>query len=142
MEERSPIISWVVQTLREAFWAVALVLVFWAVAAKVFHAYILYPWLDMPTHFAGGLVAAYFVRTAIAKSQMWVGPTPIAVQLVASLGLAGVAAIIWECLEYLSDQFLGSHLNLGVTDTLSDQIFGLAGATVYVAYGLFRGDHR
>jgi len=63
-----------------------------------------------------------------------IGSIPKAVQLTLSVGLTAISAIVWEFLEYLSDLFLGSKLNLGVTDTLSDLFFGLLGAVFMVAF--------
>lgn len=105
---------------------------FWATAAKGFNAYILYPWLDIPTHFAGGIAGVYFLDTALVNLRGMLGPIHPALRLLLSFGLLATAAIGWEFLEYLSDFALGSHLNLGVTDTLSDLFFGLVGAALGV----------
>jgi hypothetical protein len=113
------------------------VLLFWAVAAKIFHAYILYPWLDIPTHFLGGIAIAYFFAGAIGQLSPSLGTTPRVVKAAAALGLTALAALVWEFLEFISDQFLGSHLNLGVTDTLSDLFYGTIGGLVYAMYSLF-----
>ena len=130
-------IVWLWRTLRQTYWALALVLAFWAIAAKVFHAYITYPWLDIPTHFSGGLAIAYFFRVAIVNSEELIGRTPVIVQLLLSLSLTALAAVGWEFLEFLSDTYLGSHLNLGVRDTLSDLFFGLLGGSCIFAIGLY-----
>jgi hypothetical protein len=122
-------------TLLQAAWAPALVFVFYTVAAKVFNAYNLYPWLDIPTHFCGGLAITYFFFTAIANSQAMIGSIPKVVQLTLSVGLTAISAIVWEFLEYLvAYLFLGSKFNMGVTDTLSDLLFGLVGAVFMVAF--------
>jgi uncharacterized membrane protein YjjP (DUF1212 family) len=115
------------RALQRSGWGLAAVLLFWAIAAKGFNAYILYPWLDMPTHFAGGLAIAYFFQCLIEASGPVLGATPFLIRLVAAVALTAFAAVIWESLEFLSDTFRGSHLNLGVTDTLSDLFFGVLG---------------
>jgi len=92
---------------------------FFAVAAKVFNAYNLYPWLDIATHFCGGLAITYFFAIAIANSQALIGSIPKVVQQTLSVGLTAISAIVWEFLEYLEHYFLGAKFNLGVTDTLS-----------------------
>jgi hypothetical protein len=122
------------KTLQQAAWAPVLVLVCYAVAAKVFNAYNLYPWLDIPTHFCGGLAITYFFLTAIANSQAMIGSIPKVVQLTLSVGLTAISAIVWEFLEHLARLFfLGSEFNLGVTDILSDLLFGMVGAVFMVA---------
>jgi hypothetical protein len=130
--------SLLVAVMRQAFWAPGLVLVFWAVAAKGFNAYIRYPDLDMPTHFFGGLASAYFFETCIIKLGELYGQIHAYFRLALSLSMVGVMAVLWEFSEFLSDKFNGSHLNLGVSDTLSDLFFGLLGACCFVAIRLVR----
>ena len=57
---------WFRSTFQQAAWAPLLVFVFYAVAAKGFNAYLAYPWLDMPTHFCGGLAITYFFSVGVA----------------------------------------------------------------------------
>lgn len=119
---------WLRSTFRQAAWAPLAVFVFYAVAAKGFNAYVLYPWLDMPTHFCGGIAMTYFFSVAIAHSQRQIGVIPKLIQLLLSVGLTAITAVVWEFLEYSSDVILGTKMNLGVSDTLSDLFFGLLGA--------------
>ena len=131
------VLSWIIESLKNSGLALLLVLAFWAIAAKGFDAYILYPWLDMPTHFAGGMAFSFFVITALECAERYIGNTPTIVRSLTAIGLTACMAVIWEFLEFVSDQFLSSHLNLGVQDTLSDLFFGLAGACVTVLITLF-----
>jgi hypothetical protein len=130
--------SWLKRTFQEAAWAPLAVFCFYVVAAKGFNAYILYPWLDMPTHFVGGIAITYFFRVGTAHAQEVVGSIPRSIQLVLSLGLTAVTAVVWEFLEFLSDVTFGTHMNLGVSDTLSDLLFGLLGALVVVVAAALR----
>lgn len=123
---------WLHSTFQQAAWAPLVVFVFYAVAAKGFNAYILYPWLDMPTHFCGGVAITYFYSVAIAHSQLRIGAIPKLIQLMLSLGLTAITAVAWEFLEFSSDIILGTKMNLGVSDTLSDLFFGLLGGIVMV----------
>lgn len=125
--------SWIINTFRQAAWAPLAVFIFYAVAAKGFNAYILYPWLDMPTHFCGGIAITYFYLAAGANVQALIGRIPRPVHLLMSLGLTAITAVVWEFFEYTSDVVLGTKMNLGVSDTLSDLFFGLLGGTVIVA---------
>ena len=124
--------QWIYGTLRQAAWAPLAVFLFYAVAAKGFNAYILYPWLDMPTHFCGGLAITWFYLAAGTHGQVLAGPVPRPVILLMSLGLTALTAVLWEFLEYLSDVLLHTQMNLGVADTLSDLLFGLLGGSVAV----------
>lgn len=124
---------WISNTLRHAAWAPLAVFVFYAVAGKGFNAYILYPWLDMPTHFCGGLAITYFYLAAGAHAQALTGRIPEPVLRLMSLGLTALTAVCWEFFEYTSDVLLHTQMNLGVSDTLSDLFFGLLGGGVMVA---------
>jgi len=118
---------WLSAVPRAAFWAPALVLVFWAVAAKGFDAYVRFPWLDVPTHFAGGIAGVCCIDACLVALRPLTGRVHPALRLALAFGLLACAAMGWEFLEYLSDLFCGTHLNLGVGDTLSDLFFGLLG---------------
>lgn len=124
---------WVRNSFKQAAWAPLVVFVFYVVAAKGFNAYILYPWLDMPTHFCGGLTITYFFSVAITHSQVRMGCIPKSIQMLLSLGLTAIIAVVWEFFEFLSDIALGTKMNLGVPDTLSDLFFGLLGGVIMVA---------
>ena len=127
-----------IKSLKEAAWAPLIVVAFYAVAAKIFNAYIRWPGLDMPTHFCGGLAITYFFTVAIKHSQAAIGPIQKGVRLLLAIGLTTTAAVFWEFLEFLSDAWLGTKMNLGVTDTLSDLFFGILGAMIMaLALGIF-----
>lgn len=135
--------EWLRNTFQQTAWAPLSVFVFYAVAAKGFNAYIIYPWLDMPTHFCGGLAITYFYLAASTHAQARIGQIPHIAQLPLSLGLTAITAVVWEFLEYFSDIELGTKMNLGVSDTLSDLFFGLLGGLVMVVVrGLTRDNAK
>lgn len=118
--------------MRHAAWAPATIVFAYVIAAKVFNAYILFPALDMPTHFFGGMAITYFFLAAVAHAQTLVGHVPRPVQLALALGLTALAAIVWEFFEFLSDLAVGTKMNLGVPDTIADLFFGLFGGLVMI----------
>jgi hypothetical protein len=121
---------WLRNTFQQAAWAPCIVFIFYAIAAKGFNSYIIYPWLDIPTHFCGGVAITYFFLVATTHSQLLIGHIPRVVHLLLSFGLTAITAVIWEFLEFSSDIALGTKMNLGVSDTLSDLFFGLLGGIV------------
>jgi hypothetical protein len=125
--------GWLGKTCREAAWAPLLVLGLFAILVSIFHAYRVYPWIDMPTHFAAGMAAAYFFASAARHAQQSIGAIPKLIQRLLALGLTTMLAVAWEFLEFLSDTFLGTHMNHGVADTLHDLFFGMLGAAVVLA---------
>lgn len=129
MINRQRLLNWVLITIRESAWAPLSVFVIYRVA-KAFNAYLLYPPLDMPTHFLGGVSIAYFYRSAITNSQKLVGNIPIQIQSLFALTCAGTTTVLWEFFEYLSDYFLHTSMILGLEDTLKDMFLGLLGGAV------------
>jgi len=130
--------KWIKSTLAEAGWAPFSVFCVYAVAAKGFNAYCLYPWLDMPTHYIGGITITYFFLAAIRNSERLIGSTPRIIQFLLAVGLTAITAEAWEFLEYLSDYFLATNINLRVKDTLCDLFFGLLGSITTIAYAAIK----
>ncbi len=131
--------SWAFNTFRQAAWAPLGVFVFYYwIAADVFDAYIHYPWLDMPTHFCGGVAITYFYLAAGAHAQALIGAIPKPARFVMALGLTAITAVLWEFAEYASDVLLHTEMNLGVSDTLSDLFFGLLGGSTMIVAEAWR----
>jgi hypothetical protein len=118
---------WIVATLREAAWAPLGILGFYLLARSL-QLFKLYPPLDIPTHFLGGVVLTYFFRVAIRHSQKRVGEIPFPVQVLFAFTCTGTTTIFWEFYENLLDFFFATQLVRGVTDTTVDFFTGLLGA--------------
>ena len=130
------------QTFLTAAWAPLSVFMFYVSVSIGTNAYVLYPWFDMPAHLLGGFAITYFFRAGIANSQEVVGRIPARIQILLAIGLTSIAAVIWECLEYISDLTLGTNWSWGLTDTLSDLFLGLIGAIVFVVIDTSRSSTR
>ena len=122
-------LNWVVATLREAAWAPLSVFGFY-VLGLTFHLFKLFPALDIPTHFLGGVVITYFYRSAIRHSQKFVGEIPLAVQVLFAFTCTGTTTILWEFYENILDFFFGTQMVRGLEDTIIDLFIGLLGALV------------
>ena len=122
--------TWVLDTLRKGAWAPLGVLGFYGIglALGLFDSF---PFLDMPTHFMGGVVITYFYRVAIRRSQMLVGEIPFPIQVLLGFTAAGTTTILWEFYENLADHFLGTQMVRGLEDTIVDLFIGLLGALVF-----------
>jgi hypothetical protein len=75
---------------------------------------------------------AYFVSSLEANLQSVVGPVHMAVRLALAFGAVATMAVCWEFAEYASDRLQGTHLNLGVEDTLHDLLMGMLGGLAFV----------
>ncbi|HXF86527.1 MAG TPA: hypothetical protein VNK49_14195 [Anaerolineales bacterium] len=120
---------WFITTLKEAAWAPLAVFGFYLFGLFT-HLYDLFPPLDVPTHFMGGVVITYFYRVAIRNSQKWVGDIPYPVQIVFAFTCTGTTAVFWEFYENFADRFLGTRMVRGLEDTILDLILGVSGALV------------
>ena len=121
--------DWVVDTLRESAWAPLSVVAVYLIGLA-FHLYDLFPPLDIPTHFLGGVAITYLYRSAIKNSQRFAGEIPIGVQVLFAFTCTGTTTVLWEFFENLVDYFFGTHMVLGLTDTIKDMFLGLLGAFV------------
>ena len=131
MNNTQKFLNWFLATLRESAWAPISVFVIYSVV-KAFGTYLLYPSLDMPTHFLGGVAIAYFFRSAIANSQILVGDIPLPIQIIFALTCTGTTTILWEFFEYFSDFFFHTNMILGLEDTLKDMFLGLLGGLTLI----------
>lgn len=125
--------DWTVTTLRESAWAPLGVVAIYLIGLA-FHLYDLFPPLDIPTHFLGGVAITYLYRSAIKNSQSFAGDIPFGVQVLSAFTCTGTTTVLWEFLENVLDYFLGMHMVLGLTDTLKDMFMGLLGALVLTAF--------
>lgn len=58
------LLNWIENSLREAAWAPLLVVGIHVMALRVFNTYKRFPYLDLPMHFFGGIVMAFFFHRA------------------------------------------------------------------------------
>jgi hypothetical protein len=119
--------EWILHTLREAAWAPLSAFLLYLIA-RHFQLYKLFPPLDIPTHFMGGIAITYFFRVAFRQSQKLVGEIPFPVQVLFAFTCTGTTTIFWEFYEYLFDFFFHTQMMRGVTDTMVDLFVGLLGA--------------
>jgi len=101
-------------------------------AAGLFDMYTRFPWIDIPTHFLGGIAVTYFFWHASANAQSVARQFANVGQSVLSLGGTAAMSILWELFEFLADHLLGAHMLHGLADTSSDIFLGLAGGVAYL----------
>ena len=129
MKNKQPLIDWALATLREAAWAPLCVVAFY-VMGLAFHLFRMFPYIDIPTHFMGGVTITYFYRVAIRNSQKFLGDIPFPIQVLLAFTATGTTTILWEFYENSFDHFFGTHMVRGLEDTIVDLAMGLSGALV------------
>ncbi len=112
--------------------------------ATFYHLYWLFPWLDVPMHFLGGLllVIIYFwinARIEILNPKFNKLPKWL-VNLVFALSFVILIGVLWEFYEFLHDFYLLTGGKISVfqnsfADTIKDLFFDLVGGTT--AFAIF-----
>ena len=108
MENKKYLFNWIVATLRESAWAPLSVFGFYLFGLAV-HLFDNIPYMDIPTHFMGGVAITYFYRSAIRNSQEFLGEIPLSIQIIFAFTSTGTTAVLWEFYENILDHFFGFH---------------------------------
>ena len=103
--------------------------------SRVLNGYILFPPLDIPMHFLGGVAIAFFFSRSVAlvPASVISGWARHAMHALLVFTLTGTATVFWEFAEFCSDRLFGTHAQLGLEDTLLDMALGVAGGLAYLA---------
>jgi hypothetical protein len=99
------------------------------IAREVLHLYSLYPNVDMPFHYIGGLSIAYSASLVLShlESEKVTSPLNRVIFLALLLSLTTTVAVFWEFAEFISDQLLGTQLQPSIANTMQDQFLGILG---------------
>ena len=127
MKNKQLWIDWILATLRESAWAPMGIFIFYVIGLAL-HLFKIFPPLDIPTHFMGGVAITYLYRSAIWNSQKFLGDIPIPIQILFAFTATGTTTVFWEFYENLMDHFFRFQMVRGLEDTLVDLVLGLSGA--------------
>jgi len=136
-----PMMKPVVALVRRAGWAPMLIFLLHVFISRVLNGYILYPPLDIPMHFFGGVAMAYFLSScfaAIPESALSQDLRPFA-EFIFVVSLTATASVFWEFAEFTSDSLFRTQAQLGLEDTLLDMALGVAGGVSYMLMGWRQG---
>jgi hypothetical protein len=133
--------GWLKVTLIEAGWAPSLVFIVHVLVHVAFDAYDRYPVLDMPVHFLGGVVIAFFLSRASINASRFrvIGPFQPTTHLVLVGSLVCSATVFWEFAEYVYDRAFGTRHQLSLDDTLLDMLLGIIGGGVFLIGSAWTG---
>jgi hypothetical protein len=116
----------------------SLVLLAHVIASGIFHLYRVFPNLDIPFHYMGGLSIAYTSTQILSylEKEKIIMALDKALFLILIFSLTATAAVFWEFAEFLGDRLLHTDIQISLANTMQDQFMGiLGGATwVYVCY--------
>jgi hypothetical protein len=96
--------------------------------------YFIIPWFDNLMHFLGGasIGISAFLFIKAAQQEKLIGTLNPLIQILFSLGLVSLAAVIWEFAEYLGDYFVyyQGYFQPNLKDTMGDLFLGLVGGLI------------
>src|SRR5262245_46413054 len=124
MSTAAPVQALLLRILRDAAWAPVAVLLLHALVVQTpYRAH-----MAFVLHFLGGAAIAYFFFRCLHIGGAVLGSLRQVTQYLLGFALASTVAVLWEIGEFASDQFLGTHVQKSLSETMSDLIAGLVGA--------------
>ena len=122
------------KVLKVGGWAPLLVFATHVFIDRVLNAYELWPPIDIPMHFSGGLAIAFFIsrcfqtlpREAVQRSRL------VVLDLLLVGSLTATAAVFWEFAEFSLDQVFGTNVQVSLANTMKDMAMGISGAIVFI----------
>jgi hypothetical protein len=130
--------SWIrciIAAIHKGIWLPLLVFILHVLCANIGgNLYDLYPPLDIPMHFLGGVAIGYFgavlVRQCSESGFIAIKSEIVSVAFI--LALTVTAATFWEYAEWISDHTIGTQSQKGLDDTLFDMLIGFVGGGLFV----------
>ncbi|MFH1376169.1 MAG: hypothetical protein ABIH25_00890 [Candidatus Woesearchaeota archaeon] len=99
-----------------------------------FDIYSLFPWMDIPMHFLGGVSVGYMsiLFLGFFKEENLIEIKNKLVFVLLVVCAVSMIAVLWEFYEFVMVSYFGFNWPLGYEDTLMDLFFGILG-------GIFAG---
>ena len=130
----------IIAAIRKGIWLPLAVFVLHEVCAHVCgNLYDLYPPLDIPMHFLGGVAIAYFGAVLLKQcgESGFIRTRSDIMSAALILAITLSAATLWEYAEWISDHTLGTQAQKSLDDTLFDTLVGFLGGSLFVL--VYRG---
>jgi hypothetical protein len=106
--------------------------------SKILHLYSLFPHIDIPFHFLGGLSIAYTSAKIFAylEQEKLIARLNSNILTVLLISITATAAVLWEFMEFTGDQLFHTNVQVSLANTMQDQFMGiLGGLTLAFLYG-------
>ena len=109
-------------------------------AVKGLGGYEMFPDVDIPFHYMGGLSIAYTASRILSylESEKITAALNKVIFLVLLLSLTATVAASWEFAEFISDRFLHTNLQPSIANTMQDQFLGILGGGTWAFISLKR----
>jgi len=108
------------------------------IASKALNLYAIFPNMDIPFHYLGGLSIAYSSAQILSylEDENFNARLNGVIFLVLILSLTATAAVFWEFAEFIGDRLFHTNIQVNLANTMQDQFLGvLGGMTIVLIYG-------
>lgn len=107
-----------------------------AILSGIFRLYLIFPNIDIPFHYAGGLSIAYASAQILSflEREKTVAVLNRIIFLVLIVSLTATAAVFWEFTEFLIDQWLHTNVQVSLANTMQDQFMGILGGATWAFF--------
>ena len=121
-----------VQKISSCFIFPALVLAGHLIATKGLALYAIFPNLDMPFHFIGGVSIGYTTIKVLGflQSENLIARIDKTILLLLLFTTTATAAVFWEFMEFTTDWMLGTNIQVSLANTMQDQFLGILGGSL------------
>ncbi len=133
-------VSKIIKIFIRAGWLPFLVFLIHRIGADVFDVYNRWPWVDIPMHFIGGVVIAFFFAVVIRElgRNGFIQQTETIIFLILVFALTCTAAVFWEFAEWTADRIFGTNYQVSLNDTIADMLIGIVGGTIFLFLYLWK----
>jgi hypothetical protein len=97
--------------------------------ARILHLYNLFPHIDIPFHFLGGLSIAYTSARILSylEEEKVVARLNGIIFTILLISITATAAVLWEFMEFTGDQLFHTNIQVSLANTMQDQFMGILG---------------
>ena len=103
------------------------------IASTILNLYMIFPNLDIPFHYMGGLSIAYTSAQILSylDKEKITSTLNRVVFMVLLLALTATAAVFWEFAEFIGDTLLDTNIQGSLANTMQDQFLGILGGMTW-----------
>jgi len=110
-----------------------IIFVLHSISLRILNLYAIFPNLDIPFHYVGGLSIAYssaLILSYLQKERL-IPTLNKVIAFVLILSVTATVAVFWEFAEFLGDTFLNMNLQGSIANTMQDQFLGILGGLTW-----------
>ena len=110
-----------------------IIFVLHSISLRILNLYAIFPNLDIPFHYVGGLSIAYASALILSymQKERLIPTLNKVITFVLILSVTATVAVFWEFAEFLGDTFLNMNLQGSIANTMQDQFLGILGGLTW-----------